>query len=341
MTTPKLSIDIAGKRYTRLKSASIDMDIGSIGFEFRADAFVPQTDTFPFKRFQRCSLYYGSERIFAGYLEQPNDGFDEGGSTTEISGASMTMMLAYSGIAPGKRQKSFRGATVLDIISALAGTHGVSVAAQPGWEPGKPLENFRVEAGHAISDAIASAATEGDALVFTANGETLIVGHPVAGPPAYRLPTDKVKVARARVSGQSTELASTYYMIGGGRAQESGRRYVQLDDPTVELQRVVVLHAPRGRGLEGLQRRLERVKRVRDGKSLAVTISIPRWTDEFGQLFRINTRVHLKEDRLRLGPGESVDETLVISRVNLSLSDAGHWATLELRRIDSYLGGTD
>lgn len=326
---------IDGIRYSRFESVMVDMSLESIGFTFQTSAVVPYGQPFRFKRHAACELYIGSERLFGAILEQPGDGYQDGGSSTQLVGGSKTMALAYSHVENGL--KSFRDLTLLEIVTKLAAPHGISVSAMPAADMGKKFGVFKIQAGETSVDAIARACSERTLLCFTSDGDSLTIGRPMAGPAAYTLPSLARKAKQARIGGDSTQVGSQYTVVSGGSLDGKNKRGYTLPNPSVTIVRPIVIHATRGRTLADMTAQAGRILHAREGRALYVTMRVASWTDERGKAWRTGTLVRVKDDRLRLGPMQTMDEVLVLSDVSLRRGGDGDWADITLKRVNSYI----
>lgn len=277
-----------------------------------------------------CVLSLGDQVLVSGYVDAVDIDISGSAHNVSISGRDRAADLVdCSAIrSPGQ----WRDRTVLQIAQDLAKPFGVAVNADV--DVGKALASFALQEGESVFDAVERAARQRGLLV-AANG----AGGVVLTRSGVRRADALVfgsNILAGRATFDNRDRFSTYVAKGQAPGSDffngSAAAHVvaKADDAQVGRYRPLLItgEAPDMAGT--LRQRVQWEATVRAARSMRIQLVVAGWTQADGSIWRPNTLTHVVADPLRL------DQDLLITGVEFSLTEAGSTTTLSLTRADAF-----
>lgn len=150
-------IRIAGRDYTGWKSISIERSMDGLSASFTADVSDKNPLTaqrLPFRMGDRVVISYKNQRMFTGYLDSFNNGYDKDKHDVTIGGRDLLSDIVDCHRAAEPRE--WNGITVQAIIEQLLAPFNISLIVDDivAEEVGKEVDLFGANEGETILDTI-------------------------------------------------------------------------------------------------------------------------------------------------------------------------------------------
>jgi prophage tail gpP-like protein len=274
------------------------------------------------------------EPIVAGYIDREDIKLAATGTSHSVRGRSYLGDLEdCSAFLTGRSQK-LRDVALVDIVDALVSDYGIETIYLA--DDIEAFRTFAIRRSESVGNAVRRAcALRG--LWATDSGGGLVVSNQARSRAAGTLTAARIisatrstdhqkRFSRYRFRGQSAFRDVTSIRDSGGaeiehrdgedldavtrRAQQIA---LEVEDPIVtRLRRLEIVAHGRRHGDLGMRALLERQQR--SGASDKYTVELGGWTDDEGDLWRINTLVQVDDPTLR------VNAELLIASVQLNYS---------------------
>lgn len=305
-----------------------------------------RNERFPFREYQQVEIFADGDPILIGYLNTPTLEYGPTMYRAALSGASRTQQIVDSSAILEKGEVS--GVTVMDFAKLLLDGHRITPVLQNPAGPGKKFKKIKIEDGETVYSAISKAAEERGMMTWTVTGQELMIGTPKKGATEGILELEvpgqpSRTVGRAitgSVSGNASGRFSTYIAKGSVAGDvptgDRGRRVITINDPSVPINRTLVIRPTVSHG--GLREAARQDINRRAGRSKVVVYDFRSWRTIGGDLWRPEQYLTVHDERL------GVSEDLMVSTVVRTIvrgEGGGEQCKVELKPRSSYIGADD
>lgn len=295
------------------------VDLGAAPAPF-VDRFVRAGDAF--------EAFVGGELLFAGFVDAATVRYSASSHSLEVRARSRTADL----IDCSAVQKSWAGATISKIANVLCAPYGIRVSVALGADEGAPFARFATEVGETIFDALNRAARMRGLLLRSSPRGDLVIGSPrvVSG---SRLQLG-LNILEAEFSDDVSQRYSDYACVaqieGTSEAFGSSAANIRATsrDPSVRTRALTLQVEGESAGI--LKKRALWEARSRASKSRGYTVTVLGWHRADGTLWRPGLMVDVVD------PWASIEQALLVTKVELSKGLTGTKARLELKGEHAY-----
>ena len=273
----------------------------------------------------------GGDTVLTGYVTGKSTGYGAEDISVSVSVKSRTVDLVECQFPDGKPHQWVKPVAVNSLISTLCGFYGVeAVFFQPNG-----TATFQADMDQSV----------GDCIVKILRDRSLLVTDDEQG---------RVVVARAGQAGLSgTVIATGVNVLSADRSESSADVYEktivlgQAANPDSNVKngnslkaiatnpgcrgRTKVLVQSGNRKLSELNARAQNLMLNAIGNADKVSYELQGWRQQNGALWRPNLLVHVRDSYF------DIDQTLLVSKVDFSISDSGTTTKLDLISPDAFL----
>ncbi len=328
-----LSLEAGGKLYRGWKSAVIDQGIDQIsgGYQLEIiDRWNGQSVSWPIVPGDQCVLRIGDDTVITGAVDTTAIEFDARRHTVSVTGRDRTGDLVDCAAVHSPDQWSL---PLEQIARILAAPFGIKVGAD--LATGDAFVDFKLQQGECAFAAIdrmckmrgvlpVSDSLGGLRITRAGTSTTstaLIEGKNILG--AKGEFSWSQRFSKVIVKGQSGGAGVSDDATAAAVRAESSDRAINRYRPTMVI-------AEGNLNGSGAKARAEWEIAVAAGKGTKVTITVPGWRQDNGQLWPINALVPVQSPTL------GIDDVLLITHLRRSLGERGTITELSLTRPDAY-----
>lgn len=286
---------------------------------------------------KQVTLQLGSTSVVRARIEDINIDYDDSKHSISAAGRSAAADLVDCALdVNGKQNKQFRKQKLDVIARELCQPFGIDVVLDPGVDVGEPLTQT-IEEGQTIF-AFLDQLARYRALRFVSDLEgRLHLSKPGQARSTTALELGRnIKRCSARFSVR--EVYSSYTIlaqitdIGATHspsviARQLGR---SLDTVYAGRHRPYVATSDKAATTNECQTRAQFEQRTRRGRGQSVSYTLQGWRDDQGQLWKINTLVHVRD------PWLGIDGERLISDVRYLESEGGRECELTLKPLSAF-----
>lgn len=312
------------------------MDAGSGSFSIGLTERWEDAGSRPIAAGDSCRLTIDDEPVISGYIDvvQPFYGADDVG--VNVSGRDRTGDLADCSADEGE----WHDVGLAELVAAIARPFGIRVYREA--DTGVRFPRFRIQPGETAWSAIeracraravlAVAAGDGNIALIRAATEKADDPAPVS----IILGGARGTVARATGTFTANDRYSRYRILaqqGGviGSPEDRAHVIADADDGGVDRYRPLTIVADDRLDAAAALAQVRWEANVRRGRSVRASYTIPGWRDDYGRLWRPNTRVRV-EDRIL-----AINHELLIVSVRQTIRNDAFETDLELAEPSAYL----
>jgi len=282
----EIEISVNGKKHSAWESCSVTLQLDAVAdsFEMRyADRWLQDGESFPILEGDEVNVSVAGERVLSGYAEDFEAGYNKESAQLSCSGRSRTGdLLDCSDTYPAVIEQ-----TMQQIAESLCEPFGIAVEVDPALladaQFAEPLEQFQVELGETVGDALRRLARQrGVLLSCTPAGDLLITR---AG--TRRITEAAIRYGENVLSGScsaSTKERFSRYTVKGqmpGSDQWHGKQAatvnVTVDDDGAPRHRPTVMFADDGQGFEWCKKRATFERNQAAGRAERFTYTVQGW----------------------------------------------------------------
>jgi prophage tail gpP-like protein len=336
----ELMLRINGVNYYGWESVKIVRGIESIAGAFElsiTDRWSRRMQDWPIKKEDRCTISYGSQTIFNGFVENKEQSFSANSNTISVSGRDEASSLIDCSVQIGANNKlEYTNINLFNFVQKLCSPFGIAVQGS-GDALTVKIKKIAIDPGSTVFSAIEKACRPLGFLPVSSGTGTVILS---------RAGTEKLQTALVEnqniLSGSSTEGATdrfyTYKVIGQHQGNDSfsGLEACSISATATDANvrrsdRVLVVLAEGGVTSLLAKKRAEWEATVRAARGFNVTIEVQGWTQKNGDLWPINKLVRV------ISPSLGVDSDMLISETTFSLNESGSKTQFKLVLPDSFI----
>lgn len=315
---------------------SLDNIASTFGLEY-VDQWAADSLPWPIEEGDECAILIDDEPLISGYVDETTAEYTARDWTLGVTGRSyLGDMVDCDAVRSGTQWKDVKLSTIL---GNLLDPFGIDFIIYD--DEGAAFRRFKFEPGDLVSDVVAKAARLRGFVMADAGGvlELFRVGNVEPDDHLFR----GWPILAASRTGTWAERFSEYRFKGQTQADDelNGTRAACLKGRVEDLQvsryrpKLVLAGGADGDKDLGARAILERNQRA--GRSERITVTVPGFKTEAGNLWRPGMGVHLADDWLR------VDATLIVVRVSMEFgpgqvgaTEGGMVTELELTRPEAY-----
>lgn len=336
-----ISIAIDGTEYLDIVQASARFSMDEIATSFRITFsdkwFSTGFADLPFQEGSLCEVFIDGEKAITGFIDDIPISYSATTHSIEVSGRSLAGLLVDC--SAQHKTGSWRNSQAKSIINDLISPYGISFgfdSSVPISDQTKPLRKFAIEQEETVFDAINRIARlRGYFLISQPNGNLLGTR---AGTEISQTPIQKGgNILAASRRGRFQDRYSTYLV----KAQNAGddtwfaddastRLFYQTTDPQVVLNRPLIIVSDAQGDKKDLELRGNWERNTRAGRSRRVSYTLRGFTQNDGQLWKMNTRIRIRD------PFFDIDDEFLITTVDFGFRGDGSFTELGLTLPQAY-----
>jgi prophage tail gpP-like protein len=331
----KITLKVGGRIHEGWTSVEVNRSLETIAGSFSlgvTERYPGLQARFAIAPGMGCSLAIGGETVITGHIDDVEPSYDSGAHAIAFRGRDATGDLVdCSALVEGGGR--WMGQGLETIAAAICKPFGIPVSVKASL--GQPLREFHLQTGETAFEAIERMAKAYGVLPVS-NGLGGLVFTRAGSGGAQSALTLGGNILKARGMFSHKDRFSRYIVL----AQAAGDDYVdpsitvgghgEATDPGVGRYRPLIIVADMPDLNANYQRRAQWEASVRAGRARKSSISVQGWRDDAGRLYRPNTMVKVDDDFT------GIHDTLLISGVKLSLSNAGTVAELTVTRREAF-----
>lgn len=363
----RVSIRVGGKIYGGWKSVKVSISMNQITRAFGlsvTDKFPGNLDFHRLRNGDLVQLYIGEDLVCTGYIDEVKVNYNGKQITVDVQGKSKTVDLveccpvakygvgakqdenAWKGVVIGKdgqrkevppsaiQTTSWKNLKTSEIMASLAAPY--SIAVHSIGEVGNKLANHTVVPGETVSESINRLITKDNLVVMDDEAGDLVIVEPGDAGDC----TDALELGKNILSGDAkfnaSKLFSRYVVLGqhSGTDTDFGRSASEdkgiVDSPFVTRPRLKVIKDQGQSGKKTCGERADFERRYQEALYYSATYTVQGWRQSDGSLWKVNSTVSVCDTLL------NIEEVLLITKVDFSLSLSGMLTVLTVMRPDGY-----
>lgn len=335
----RVALFVGGRIFKGWKEVTVARSINAVSGQFgflSTDRWSMSSDPWQIHPGDECRVELNGVPMITGWVDVVAPSYDEGAHAIAVAGRDRTADLVdCSAVVPSCE---IRGMDLEGVARLLCKPFGIEVTDRASLTEIFP--SVSIQPGETAWECLERCLRQREAIITT-DGEGRLIIDAVG-----RIRADESLREGENILSASSELDYSMrfseYIV---RWQEPSRG-TEDSDPWAEVQ-----HAVQGRATDGNVKRYRpmiltaesqvyegaaitraaKEARKRAGESTEVRVAVQGWTQESGELWTINSMVHVKSPTLYL------DHDLVLSDVEFRLSGSGTVTSLTLRDPDAFL----
>lgn len=332
-------LEVNGQQYRGWESAAVTLDLETIAGTFElnvSERWANRSTAWPINPQNECKILIGGQTVITGVVEQRKPFYRDGSAGITISGRDKARNLVDCSAMIGAWE--FHNADVYKLAKKICQPFGINVALQPQLIGAHPIVRLlSIGVGETAFNALENACRQAGVLaVNDGDGEITLT-----------LPDDTPATA-SLVEGQNikeaefnVDVANRFYKYRVVSQQvpyddiappATAHVWAEATDPAIiDQSRVLILHAEMSATPAYARLRAQWEATVRAARSETVNVVVQGWTRPDGDLWSVNTLVHVDSPRLR------VRGDMLVTRVRFS-AGAGQGTTtaIALKRPDAF-----
>ena len=316
----QVKVLINKKEFVGWQSMSLSRSISGLATSFNLQATDSWSDknTVRFLPQDTIEIYINSKKVLTGFLDSYSTSIGTQGRSISLSGRSLTGDLVDSSHIG---QSEFSSVSLEGLVRKLCEPFGIELASVE-VDTGANISNLKIESGVSVFEVLKKEGAKKGFLFHTnVDGqiEILKIGERRA---ALSLVEGKNLISSS-IQMSTQDRFSDYIVKGSAGAGKEIKPY-KIKDSEFSRYRPKVIKATGKSDRSILKKRAEWEVEIRKAKSSSINVSIPNWFDDDGNLIEENTIVNF------VSPMSFIDEDLLVTSVNYSLSTSGQSCSLEL-----------
>jgi prophage tail gpP-like protein len=283
----------------------------------------------------------GDTKLCSGYFDMIDVAYGEDFSTIEISGRDKTMDLVDCTFPTSSEWKN---QTYRSIIEKLIAPFGISLTVESSAASvlAQKVEMFTADTGDTVAALISGICRDNGLLANSLGDGKLTIS---TSSDSTELMNDQIIYGQNAVYGRiqrtNADRFSSYIVKGVGISTDNkgiadyASPAGEASDDVVGRTRPMIILAEGPVNSSVCKRRAQFESMLRAGKSAVVTYELPKWTQSNGKLWKIKTKVRVKDTFL------GVDDTMLIHSLLFSYTkEEGRKVFISVIHKDSYTAGT-
>ena len=310
---------------------SIETLAGSFSLKI-TDRWSGQQLPWPIREEDSCTVRIDDETVIDGFVDTRNPSYDAETESLTVTGLDRAGALVQNSVDIGKW--SFKNATVLDIVRAVALQHLIKVKLAPGVTLPPRIPKLVIGVGDTGATVITNATKAAGLLAVSdgAGGIVLIQGATERASALVQGQNILSAGGRFDASRRHNEYIVLSQVAGTDKAHGSAAltRGRATDEGVKRFGRTLVIRPPTGQSRADAQRLADWTARTRAAKGARVTVTTPGWKQPGGKLWKPNTISLVQSPKL------GVDGDMLISQVEYMTGESSEMARLSLVRPDAF-----
>lgn len=332
----KVQLSVNGKSFDGWKDVQIRTSLKACSGAFAlsiTDRWSGQREPWIVRPGDRCTVSIDGQRVITGHIDAVSPSFESKSRSIQVSGRDSTADLVDCSVDIGAFE--FKDISIEELAKKICSQFGLPVVFN-GQSSGR-IERLTINPGETGFEVLDKYARQKGFLVTTNGLGSLLITRPGTQRASTALEQGK-NIISGSAQFDFTERFSEYKVITqyGELAQELGMAAYSTaataTDSTVSRKRKLIIQSENSMSEFDARTRAQWEATVRAARSGKFKVTVQGWTQQNGQLWRVNQIVKIKSEWLGL------NGDLLITGVDMSLSsDSGTTTVLELERKDAYL----
>lgn len=323
-----ITLTVGGVDWTGWESLQASRSVDAMAGAFSlglADRVQYGGASLPLAPGMECELSSGADTLVTGFIDSVSQSLDSGRHGITVSGRdrSADIVDASAVHAPG----SWKGASLMDICSALCAPFGVPVTLE--GDQGQPVTAFQIQPGESVAEAVQRLLKQRE-LVAVPDGKGGLRLAGLAQETLSAVLQEGVNVLSASVTCDASERFSEYVVTGQKQGTDqnfgkacSGRATVT--DEQITRYRPLVIRASQQGDAAYMRRRARWEMTTRRAEGTSVQVTVQGWRDSTGRLWEPGVLVPVSLPTL------GISQSLLIGEVTWTRDSGGTTTQLMLK----------
>lgn len=332
-------LEVNGQRYGGWESGSITLDLEAIAGAFDlsvSERWASRATNWPINPQDACKVIVGGKTLISGIVERRKPFYRDGAAGFTIGGRDKARNLVDCSAFLGDWQYS--NADVYKLAQKVCKPYGINVALQPQLIGKHPIvRDIAIGVGESAFNVLEAACRQAGVLAVNDGDGEITLSRPDDTAPTVSL----VEGQNFKDAELDEDISNRFYkyrvvsqQFGYEELSGPGVAHVwgEATDPYINDQsRTLVLHAEASATPAYAKLRAQWEATVRAARSYTVNGNVQGWTRPDGDLWAVNTLVHVDSARLR------VRGDMLVTRVRFGVGGGqGTTTALTLRRPDAF-----
>lgn len=331
----KVELSVNDVIYGGWKQISIIRSIESLAGRFSlgiTERWSGQREPWPIREEDSCTVRIDGETVIDGFVDTRDPSFDATTETLLIAGLDRAGALVQCSVDIGKW--SFKNATVLDIVKAVAAQHLITVKLGPGITLPPRIPKLVIGVGDTGATVIDRVTKQAGVIAVSdgAGGIVLINGSTVRSAALVQGENIIAGSGRFDASRRHSLYVVLSQVAGTDKAhgKASATRGQARDEGVRRFGRTHVIRPATGQSRADAQRMADWTARTRAAQAARVSVTVASWKQPNGKLWEPNTLSLVQSPKL------GVDGDMLISEVEYTTGESSEIARISLVRPDAF-----
>ena len=332
----KVELAVNDVIYGGWKQISIVRSIETLAGRFSltiTDQWADQAEPWPIREEDSCTVLIDGEKVIDGFVDTRDPSFDAETESLQVTGLDRAGALVQNSVDIGKW--SFKNATVLDIVKAVAAQHLIKVKLGSGVTLPARIPELVIGIGDTGATVIQTVTKQAGLLAVSDGlGSIVLIRGTTDERAAPLIQGQNILAASGRFD--ASRRHSLYIVLSqvAGTDKSHGKasrtRGQAIDEGVRRFGRTHIIRPSTGQSRADAQRLADWTARTRAAQSARVTITVASWKQPDGKLWEPNTISLVQSPKL------GVDGDMLISEVEYMTGETSEMARLSLVRPDAF-----